>query len=153
MLRIDQMYLDKLDGEIEEAFYQKHVRQWREEQDSIQEQIRQHQKADENYIEQGIKLLEIAQSAYRFFKSKSKPERAELIRFTLPGSKLCDGKVKPPFDIIWRLARETRNYKTDIKKQTAEDLSTVCPTVLPGRTRTKPFLFNTGLTFILIWFH
>ncbi|MBW2005801.1 MAG: hypothetical protein JRI72_14605, partial [Deltaproteobacteria bacterium] len=34
-------------------------------------------------------------------------------------------------DIIWRLARETRNYKTDIKKQTAEDLSTVCPTVLP----------------------
>jgi len=69
--RIDQMYLDKLDGEIEEAFYQKHVRQRREEQDSIQEQIRQHQKADENYIEQGIKLLEIAKNAYRFSRVKA----------------------------------------------------------------------------------
>jgi len=137
--RIDQMYLDKLDGEIEEAFYQKHVRQWRKEQYSIQEQIRQHQKADENYIEQGIKLLEIAKNAYRFFKSKSKPERAELIRFILSGSKLHDGKVipafKPPFDIIWRLTRETRKYKTDIKKQTAEDLSTACPTVLPVKNK------------------
>lgn len=35
------MYLDKLDGEIEEAFYKRHVSQWREEQDRIQEQIRQ----------------------------------------------------------------------------------------------------------------
>jgi ubiquitin C-terminal hydrolase len=33
------MYLDKLDGEIEEAFFKRHVSQWREEQDRIQEQI------------------------------------------------------------------------------------------------------------------
>ncbi|KPJ83317.1 MAG: hypothetical protein AMS17_17695, partial [Spirochaetes bacterium DG_61] len=39
---IDQMYLDKLDGEIEEEFYKRHVSQWREEQDRIQEQIRHH---------------------------------------------------------------------------------------------------------------
>jgi len=133
--RIDQMYLDKLDGEIEEAFYKRHVSQWREEQDHIQEQIRQHQKADENYIEQGIKLIEIARNAYEFFMSKSKPERAELIRFILPDSQLNNGKIeptfKPPFDIIWQLSHETRNYKPDIKKQTAEDLSTACPIALP----------------------
>jgi hypothetical protein len=29
--RIDQMYLDKLDGEIKEAFYKRHVNLWREE--------------------------------------------------------------------------------------------------------------------------
>ena len=29
--RIDQIYLDKLDGEIEDAFYKRSVTQWREE--------------------------------------------------------------------------------------------------------------------------
>jgi len=129
------MYLDKLDGEIEEEFYKRHVSQWRKEQDRIQEQIRQHQKADENYIEQGIKLIVIARNIYHFFQSKSKPERAELIRFILPNSHLRDGRIepafKPPFDIIWRLAQETKQYHSDIKKQTAEDLSTACPIALP----------------------
>jgi hypothetical protein len=115
------MYLDKLDGEIEEAFFKRHVSQWREEQDRIQEQIRQPQKADENYIEQGIKPIEIAQNAYRFFKNKSKPERAELIRFILPDSKLRDGRIesafKPPLDIIWQMAQETRKYKPAKKKR------------------------------------
>ena len=95
--RIDQMYLDKLDGEIEEIFYQRYLKQWREEQDHIQEQIRQHQKADENYIEQVSKLIEITRDAYQFFKSRSKPERAELIRFILPDSQLRDGKIEPAF--------------------------------------------------------
>ena len=133
--RIDQMYLDKLDGEIEEAFYQRHVKEWREDQNRLQKQITEHQNADDNYIEQGIKLIEIARNAYRFFKSKSKPERAELIRFILPDSQLRDGKIepafKPPFDIIWQLAQETKQYHPDIKKQAAEDLSTACPIVLP----------------------
>jgi len=147
--RIDQMYLDKLDGEIEEAFYQRHVSQWREEQDRIQEQIRQHQKADENYIEQGIKLIEIARNAYRFFKSKSKPERAELIRFILPDSQLNNGKIeptfKPPFDIIWQLAQEAKQYHPDTKKQTAEDLSTACPTVLPLLDQLRTYCYTNRL--------
>jgi len=63
------------------------------------------------------------------------PAGAELIRFILPNSKLHDGIVMPafktPFDIIWKLAQEARNYKPDIKKEAAEDLSTACPTALP----------------------
>ena len=58
--RIDQIYLDKLDGEIEEAFYRRNVSAWREEQAQIRARIERHEKADQNYIEQGIRLLEIA---------------------------------------------------------------------------------------------
>jgi len=119
--RIDQMYLDKLDGEVEEAFYIKHMKEWREDQKRLQRQIEAHQEADENYIEQGIRLIEIARNAYEFFQSKDKPNRAELIRFILPNSELRGGTVKPtfkpPFDIIWKLAQEARNYKPDIKNR------------------------------------
>jgi len=141
--RIDQMYLDKLDGEIDEAFYRKHVKEWREDQNCLQKQITEHQNADENYIEQGIKLIEIARNGYEFFQSKDKPERAELIRFILPNSKLRDGKVvpvfKPPFDIIWNLAQEARKYKPDQKKEAVERSSTACPIALPiaDRIETK----------------
>jgi hypothetical protein len=68
-------------------------------------------------------------------RGKSKPERAEQIQFILPDSQLHNGKIdptfKPPFDIIWCLAHEARHYHPDPKKQTAEDLSTACPIVLP----------------------
>jgi len=105
-------------------------------QGRIQEQIRQNQKVDKNYIEQGIKRIEIARNAYQFFQKKSKSEREELIRFILPDSQLCDGKVvplfKPPFDIIWQLAQEAHKYYSNIKMQTAEELFTARPIVLPS---------------------
>jgi len=133
--RIDQMYLDKLDGEVEEAFYIKHMKEWREDQKRLQRDISEHQSADENYIEQGIRLIEIARNAYQFFHRKDQPIRAELVRFIFPNSNLRDGKVepvfKPPFDIIWKLAQEARKYKPSHKKEAAEDLSTACPNALP----------------------
>jgi hypothetical protein len=133
--RIDQMYLDKLDGEVEESFYHRHVKEWREDQKRLQRHISEHQSTDENYLEQGIRLIEIACNAYAFYQSKDQPIRAELIRFIVPNSNLRDGKVepvfKPPFDIIWKLAQEARKYKTSHKKEEAEDLSTACPIALP----------------------
>lgn len=58
--RIDQIYLDKLDGEIEEAFYLRNVAQWRAEQAQTRARIERHQKAAQNYIEQGIRLVDFA---------------------------------------------------------------------------------------------
>ena len=134
--RIDQIYLDKLDGEVEEAFYRRYVGPWREEQDRIRQRIQRHQKADENYIEQGIRLVEIAQDAHRLFQEKGQPERAALICFLLAGSELKDKTVvhafRPPFDIIWRLAQEGRKHQEDIEKKAAEP-SAACMILLRQR--------------------
>ena len=86
--RIDQIYLDKLDGEVEEAFYRRNVSAWREEQAQIRARIERHEKADQNYIEQGIRLLEIARNAQEFFRTHGQAERAALLGFILPGSAL-----------------------------------------------------------------
>ncbi len=140
------MYLDKLDGEVEEASYRKYMKKWREDQKRLQRQIEGHQEADENYIEQGIRLIGIARNAYAFFQSKDQPKRAELIRFIFPNSNLSDGKVvpvfKPPFDIIWKLAKEARKSKPVNKKQAASEPA-ACPIALPDRTRT-PVLWRRG---------
>jgi site-specific DNA recombinase len=132
--RIDQMYLEKLDGTVDKAFYIKHMKEWHEDKKRLQRQIKAHQEADENYIEQGIRLIEIARNAYAFFQSKDQPIRAELIRFIFPNSNLRDGKVvpvfKPPFDIIWKLARQALNYKPVNEKQAASEPA-ACPIALP----------------------
>ena len=127
------------------------VKKWREDQKRLQRQIEAHQEADENYIEQGIRLIEIARNAYAFFQSKDQPKRAELIRFIFPNSNLRDGKVKPvfkpPFDIIWKMAQQARKHKSVNKKQAASEPA-ACPIALPrqdsNRFTAGPMLFTTS---------
>ena len=128
--RLDQIYLDKLDGEIEEAFYRRNVQQWQGDQKRIEERLGRHREANANYIGQGIKLLDLAQNAGNIFQHRGEPERTELIRFVMPNSLLEGDKIiptyKPPFDIIWRLAQEAREAARG-----AADLEITCTVLLP----------------------
>ena len=135
--RIDQIYLDKLDGEIEESFYKKHVSLWRKEQAKIRDRMKRHEKSDQNYIEQGIRLLEIARNALEFYKSHGQEERAKLLQFLLQDPKLQNKKVipafKPPFNLIHTMATEAKTIKShaDIKKQAVSEVETACLVLLP----------------------
>ena len=83
--RLDQIYLDKLDGEIEDAFYRKSVSQWQKEQAEIRARIERHVQASENYIEQGIRLLDLVlcqNSAGFSYVSSTKA-------FSCPGRLVC----------------------------------------------------------------
>jgi site-specific DNA recombinase len=136
--RIDQIYLDKLDGEVEEAFYRRNVSAWREEQAQIRTRIERHEKADQNYIEQGIRLLELARNAQEFFRTHGQAERAALLAFILPSSTLDQDRVapafKPPFDIIHRMAQET--------KKAAPVSEAACPTLLPRQDELRTYCYE-----------
>ncbi len=56
--RIDSMYVDKLDGRIEAAFYDQKYTEWRDEQDRLMDSMSEHQRANDSYITEGIALLE-----------------------------------------------------------------------------------------------
>lgn len=58
--RLDQMYVDKLDGKIGESFYERKSSEWRAEQDRIMEAIQRHRSADRSYADTGINLLRLA---------------------------------------------------------------------------------------------
>ena len=126
--RLDQIYLDKLDGEIDESFYRIHVPAWRKEHDQTLDRIRRHQKVNENYIDQGIRLLDLARNALEFFRIYGRDERAILLRYILQGSTFHDGKTvaafKSPFDIIQGLTAYARQADLDTKKQAASTEAT-----------------------------
>jgi site-specific DNA recombinase len=58
--RINAMYVDKLDGVVEAAFFEKMSNQWREEQNFCLREIERHQQADQSFMDEGVQILELA---------------------------------------------------------------------------------------------
>jgi site-specific DNA recombinase len=102
--RIDLMYEDKLDGVITAGFFERKSTQYRGEQENILRAIEKHQSANQAYIADGIKILELAQSAGRLYHQQSMAEKRRLLQFVYSNSIWKDGRLHPrfrkPFDII-----------------------------------------------------
>ena len=102
--RLDAIYVDKLDGKINEESYLKFSQQWRQEQETIRQKIAWHEKSDRNYIDSGVQLLELAAKARTLYDSQPLAERKKLLKYVLSNSTWKDGKLTPiykePFDLL-----------------------------------------------------
>lgn len=110
--RLHAMYVDKLDGRITNSFYVQMSEQWQVEQDALTQEIARHQAADRSYLDEGARLIEVAQGAKRLFV-KQKPEaQRKLLDFVLSNSTWKDGALTPvfrqPFDFIAETALAAR---------------------------------------------
>jgi site-specific DNA recombinase len=122
--RINAMYIDKLDGLVDMAFYERMSNQWREEQNRCQREIERHQNADKSYKDEGVALLDLARNAQRLFTSQEPREKRRLLNFLLSTCTLEDGEVvtafRQPFDILAKTATNaarpatTETAKTEI---------------------------------------
>ena len=102
--RINAMYIDKLDGKIGGDFYDKFAGQWREEQARCQREIDRHESAEQSYMDDGIRILELAQNAQRLFARQEPRQKRRLLNFVLSNCVWDDGKITPtfrqPFDLL-----------------------------------------------------
>ncbi len=102
--RIDQAYTDKLDGIIAEDLFLRKMNEWREEQNQIMAKIRNHQNANQNYLEEGIKILELANKAYSLYQKQNPHQKARLLKIVQSNSTWDGLSVRPvykkPFDLI-----------------------------------------------------
>jgi len=73
--------LDKLDGRIDAAFFDRMAAQWRDEQARCLRDIERHQNANRSYLEEGGHLLALAQSARRLFDRQEAREKRRLLDF------------------------------------------------------------------------
>lgn len=107
--RIDAMYLDKLDGRIDTAFFDSKSAEWRSEQDRLLRGVATHQAANETYIEEGVQLLQLAHRAHDLFERQEPAEKRRLLNFLLSNCVWKDGVLtanyRQPFDML-ALARQ-----------------------------------------------
>jgi site-specific DNA recombinase len=109
--RIDAMYIDKLDSRIDTGFFDRMAAQWRAEQARCLQDIERHQNANRSYLDEGVHLLELAQSARRLFDRQEPREKRRLLDFVVSncswrGSELSV-KLRQPFAILAKATTES----------------------------------------------
>jgi site-specific DNA recombinase len=79
--RINAMYLDKLDGRVDSTFFDKMSAQWREEQNRYLREIALHETAEQSYMDEGIQILELAQSAPKAVRTTAASRKTPATQF------------------------------------------------------------------------
>jgi site-specific DNA recombinase len=105
--RIRAMYVDKLDGIVEAAFYDKMSNQWREEQSRCQREIDRLQTANQSYMDEGVQILELASNAQKLFESQEPRQKRRLLNFLLSNCSWEEGEVVATFRQPFELLAET----------------------------------------------
>jgi site-specific DNA recombinase len=102
--RINAMYLDKLDGRVDSAFFDKMSAQWREQQTRCLREIARHESAEQSYMDEGIQILELARNAQKLFERQEPREKRRLLNFLLSNCSWENGEIvaafRQPFDLL-----------------------------------------------------
>ena len=98
------MWLDKLDGKVDETFFERMSGEWRAEQDRCLREIERHQNADQSYLEEGLRILELARNAQRLFEAQEPRQKRRLINFVVSNCSWKGGELtvslRQPFDLL-----------------------------------------------------
>jgi site-specific DNA recombinase len=77
---------------------------WRAEQRQCLRAIERHQSADQGYLDEGIRILELARNARRLFQQREAREKRRLLDFLVSNCSWKGGELltsfRQPFDLI-----------------------------------------------------
>jgi hypothetical protein len=98
--RINKLYTDKLDGIISEEFWAEKHNEWNNELSMLLRKIDTNNNANHDYMELGIKLLELVENLYLRYISLSDIEKSKTLKiifqnFYLDGEKASYTYKKP----------------------------------------------------------
>ena len=118
------MYIDKLDGRVDGAFFDKMSAEWREEQNRCQREIDRHREAEQSYMDEGVQILELARNAQSLFERQEPREKRRLLNFVLSNCTWENGEVvaatfRQPFDLL----AETTAIAARQKAESTADLA------------------------------
>jgi site-specific DNA recombinase len=107
--RIDQVYLDKLDGKISEEFWEQKNAEWQEEAIGLALALRAFSTANPDRLLTANRILELANKAYSLYLGQNAAERGKLLRIVLSNCATDGVSLYPaytkPFDLIFERAK------------------------------------------------
>ncbi|MCB9743878.1 MAG: recombinase zinc beta ribbon domain-containing protein [Alphaproteobacteria bacterium] len=138
--RIDQAYVDKLDGLITEDFFRRKSSEWRSQQRNARSTIAKHEDANQAYMDEALMLLGLGQHAARLFSAQDATGKRKLLNFMVSNSTWGDGLLdvewKQPYDILEEINRTPEHEPPAEETSTGVLSRKVTPTgfepVLPG---------------------
>jgi site-specific DNA recombinase len=101
---MDNLYLDKLKGEIDDKKYNRFYTSLRSQMDEITARLGRLQEAEDNYYVTAKYILELSNRAYDLFKSSEVEQKRQLIKLVLSNLRIEGENVlydaQKPFDVL-----------------------------------------------------
>lgn len=124
--RLDKLYDEKLDGKINEDFYQRKFKQYSDELRTVSKAVEKHANASLKYIELGVSLFELSQKAEEIYYKADVDQRRLLLRMVFSDLTLNEGVLSfsftKPFQILHDAVLATNSSKL---MKTEEKLVTI----------------------------
>jgi site-specific DNA recombinase len=102
--RLSKLYDDRYDDKIDETFFQKKLKEYKDREFAIIQEMDSHAKADENFHITANMVLNLARRAREIFESSEVEEKRQLLNFAFQNLELKDKKLsitlREPFKII-----------------------------------------------------
>ena len=102
--RIENMYLDKLDGRVEADFYDRKAAEWHRELGRLRAAIDERHAKVRTYLPEGVQLLELARRAPELFEKQEPHEKRRLLNFVVSNCTWKAGRLsadfRQPFDML-----------------------------------------------------
>jgi site-specific DNA recombinase len=122
--RIHAMYVDKLDGKVDGVFFERMSGEWRGEQDRCLREIERRQTADQSYLKEGVRILELARNAQPLFQKQELREKRRLLNFLVSNCSWKGGELttvlRQPFDLLAETtaiaAQQVRDQQRNLTK-------------------------------------
>ena len=107
--RLDQAYLDKLDGKITEDFWTRKSAEWMSEEQQVLQALQGLEQAKPEKMLDAMRTLELANKAYFLYLKQEPAEKAKLLKMVLSNCAVDAASVYPtyrkPFDLIFQHAK------------------------------------------------
>ena len=107
--RLDQAYLDKLDGKITEEFWTRKSSEWQAEEQQILLAMQGLEHANPDRMLDAVRTLELANKAHSLYLAQPPTEKAKLLKVVLSNCAIDAASVYPtyrkPFDMIFQRAK------------------------------------------------
>jgi site-specific DNA recombinase len=117
-VRMETMYLDKLDGRITAEFFDQRCAEWRREQDAIVRRINDIRNSAPAPVAEAIDVLRLTSRACELFEQQSPTAQRRLLDLIIKDAAWQEGKLRTtlfePFDILRHSNQESQRKESEI---------------------------------------
>jgi site-specific DNA recombinase len=107
--RVEQIYLDKLDGKVSEELWVRKSAEWQQEEQQVLMAMQGLKSAGPDRLLDGVRILELANKAYFLYLKQPPTEKAKLLKLVLSNCNMDATSIHPtykkPFDLIFARAK------------------------------------------------
>jgi site-specific DNA recombinase len=117
--KIDALYEDKLAGVVPVEFWERKYREFSMQRGRLKDLISEHDNAKSNYLEDGIRILELAQDAYRLYIWRKPSEQRKILDMILSNPKLKDGKIETELNELFKVLADGAEREEEMRAENA----------------------------------